>query len=137
MFEWLTGRKSPQPAPLTGAPTVRRQKTYSAESGYVYQYYYLGYRETGDAGRPATEYVFDVSADRRSSFALSILLPADATLGWETATGRELTATERYAIAKMALFAAFDERDDPARMREAVWIDSGGVIETLETLGID
>ena len=41
MFDWLRKKKD---APLTGAPAVRRQKTYSAESGYVYQYFYEGQR---------------------------------------------------------------------------------------------
>jgi len=41
MLNWLRKKKE---APLTGAPAVRRQKTYSAESGYVYQYFYEGQR---------------------------------------------------------------------------------------------
>jgi hypothetical protein len=137
MFEWLRGRGNPPATPLRGAPPVRRQKTHSAESGYVYQYYYLGYRETRDRGRAATEYVFDVSADRKTSFPVSILVAEEDTVAWETASRRKLSGTERYAIAKMALFRAFDERDTPARMRESVWVDAGAVASSLETLGID
>ena len=35
---------SKKPLPLTGAPAVRRLKSYSAQSGYVYQYFYEGQR---------------------------------------------------------------------------------------------
>ena len=44
--------------PLSGAPPIRRLKTYSAQSGYVYQYFYEGQRPLrGEAG---TEFVFTV-----------------------------------------------------------------------------
>ena len=32
--------------PLRGAPEVRREMSYSADTGYVYQYFYEGYRES-------------------------------------------------------------------------------------------
>jgi hypothetical protein len=48
---------APKPVPLSGAPAIRRMKTYSAQSGYVYQYFY-------EVQRPGTEFVFSVSADR-------------------------------------------------------------------------
>ena len=41
MFRSLFSRKD---EPLAGAPPVRRLKTYSARSGYVYQYRYQGSR---------------------------------------------------------------------------------------------
>ena len=136
MFGWLS-RRRPESAPLTGAPPVRRQKTYSADSGYVYQYYYLGYRVTEAEGATATEYVFDVSADRKTSFPVSVLVPDDATGRWERARSRDLSATERYAIAKMALFQAFDQREGPAGLRQRVWVDLEALTETLAALGID
>src|SRR5258708_37937535 len=83
-----------KPAPLTGAPTVRRQKTYSAQSGYVYQYYYAGQRAS-DA-EPATEFVFDVSADRKTSNPISVLVLNEAVDAWQRQHGRELTSAERY-----------------------------------------
>ena len=137
MFGWLSRRRQPETAPLTGAPPVRRQKTYSAESGYVYQYYYLGYRVAATEGAVATEYVFNVSADRKNSFPVSVLVADEATRTWERERARDLSATERYAIAKMALFRAFDERDGPFDMHERVWVDLNSVTQTLETLGID
>ena len=40
-------------------------KTYSAQSGYVYQYYYEGRRDLPDAD-PGVEFVFSISADRKN-----------------------------------------------------------------------
>lgn len=109
MLAWLRrlGRKG-QPPPLTGAPEVRRLKSYSAASGYVYQYFYEGHR--------GTEYVFQVCGDRRTYLSVAVLL-SDAAL---ESSLRELNATERYAVAKMALFQAFDERPRPAEMRKPI-----------------
>jgi hypothetical protein len=56
---------------------------------------------------------------------------------WEEAHGRELTANERYAIAKLSLFHAFDERERPALMREPVRARAGDVNVILESLDID
>lgn len=135
MFGWRR-RASAAPAPLTGAPPIRRQKTYSADSGYVYQYYYQGYRVASHQGRPAAEFVFSVSADRKSMFPVSVLLPDDAAAAWERAHDRDLNSTERYAVAKLALFAAFDARQGPREMRETVPIDAAAVAGFIEQLGI-
>jgi hypothetical protein len=124
-----------KPAPLTGAPTVRRQKTYSAQSGYVYQYYYAGQRASDTEA--ATEFVFDVSADRKTSSPVSVLVMNEAVDTWQRQHGRQLTSAERYAIAKMSLFRAFDERESPGAMSEAVRVDAAAAAETLSTLDID
>ncbi len=91
--------------------TVRRMKTYTGQMGYVYQYYFVGKRPAlGDAPEaPATEYIFDVTADRQSFFAVSIFLRQQAVASWAAGHGRELTDAEQYAIGKMALFRGFDE----------------------------
>ncbi len=137
MFRWIGRFQSRQPAPLTGAPPLRRQKTYSADSGYVYQYFYEGYRVADSEGTTGAEYVFDVTADRKTSFPVSIFLADDVTADWERTRRRELNSTERYAIAKMALFRAFDSREDPRRMHEDVHVATDAVEEILDTLGID
>lgn len=118
--------------PLRGAPAVRRQKTYSAQSGYVYQYYYEGYRPAGDC----TEYVFEVSADRKTSFPVTVVLEQAAVEAWNRERGRELTPTECYAAAKLALFQAFDERPKPAAMRAAVRIRPPDLKELLQSLDL-
>jgi hypothetical protein len=137
VFDWLKRKGKPAPVPLTGAPPVRRQKTHSALSGYVYQYYYEGHRSGVVRGEQAEEFVFDVSADRRTSQPLSIFVPRGAVRAWEAAHGRELTGTEQYAIAKMALFQAFDERENPERMQAPVIVDAAAVDSILSTLEID
>ena len=130
LFEKLLRKK---PAPLTGAPAVRRQKTYSAQSGYVYQYYYEGHR----AAQEGTEYVFDISADRKTSAPASVFVQDEAVQSWEDRHGRELSAAERYAIAKMALFQAFDERAHPGLMRQDIRVRIADVDAILATLDID
>ena len=134
MFDRWLSRK---PKPLTGAPAIRRQKTYSGQSGYVYQYYYEGHRPFKRDRNGGTEYVFNVSADRKTSIAVSVLVSEDAVEDWEGRHGRTLYASERYAIAKMALFQAFDERPDPSAMSADVLVRAADVEAILIALGIE
>jgi hypothetical protein len=127
---------SKEKPPLGGAPAVRRLKTYSAQSGHVYQYFYEGHRESRTAGGHGTEFVFSVSADRKTWSDLSVLVPGAAIEAWERAHGRELSSAERYAIAKIALFQAFDERPGPAHMREDVRVRMADIDGIVETLGL-
>lgn len=135
MFDWL--KKKPKEPPLAGAPAVRRQKTYSAESGYVYQYYYLGYRACERAAAPGVEYVFDVSADRKLWFPVPVFVSSSGLHFWQTAHGCELNSSEQYAVAKLSLLRAFDERAGPAAMTAAVQPTSEEIESILERLRID
>ena len=133
MFDrWL----SPKPQPLTGAPAIRRQKTYSGQSGYVYQYYYEGRRPYKRDRQTGTEYVFEVSADRKTSIAVSVLVSDAALEDWQARHDRELRASECYAVAKMALFQAFDERPNPAAMSADVCVRAADVEAILIALDI-
>src|SRR5213594_853689 len=89
---------SKKPQPLTGSPAVRRLKNYSAQSGYVYQYYYEGHRESHIDAGSSREFVFHISADRKNWQESSIFLLHAALQAWEQQHGRELSATEHYAI---------------------------------------
>jgi hypothetical protein len=131
MLNWLR-KKS---APLSGAPPVRRQKTYSAQSGYVYQYFYEGQRPMPSAS--GTEYVFNVSHDRKTSSQISIFIHDEAIHSWQQVSGRTLSATEKYAIAKMALFQAFDERETPEAVSADVQVGAADVRTMLASLNID
>jgi hypothetical protein len=111
-------------------------KTYSAQSGYVYQYFYEGHREYRGGGDDGVEFVFTVSADRKSSHETLVLVSGPAVQAWELGHGRELSVTERYAVAKMALFQAFDERPDPAQLRDEVRVRTADVEGIIETLGL-
>jgi len=130
---WL----SRKPEPLTGVPAIRRQKTYSGQSGYVYQYYYEGHRPYKRDRHSGTEYVFDVSADRKTSVAVSVLVSDAALEDWQSRHGRALHSSERYAIAKMALFQAFDERPNPTAMGADVHVRAADVEAILITLDIE
>jgi hypothetical protein len=124
-----------KPAPLSGAPAVRRLKSYSAQSGYVYQYAFEGQRPLA---KPAgTEFVFSASADRKTWHDVSVLVEAAAVNAWQQAHGRALSSTEWYALAKMALFGAFDERATPAEIyAEPVRLRAADVEGIMERLGL-
>ena len=136
MLDRLFRRKS-QPLPLRGAPAIRRQKTYSAQTGYVYQYFYEGYRPGEHRDAPGNQHVFQVSSDRKSSFSLGVFLPAAVVESWQKGHGRELTTTEQYAAVKMALFEAFDERADLGASSGAIEVGAVALERHLATLEID
>lgn len=133
MLEWLHRKK---PAPLAGAPEARRHKSYSAQSGYVYQYFYEGYRAAQSGHEAGTQYVFQVSADRKTYSPVSVFLPDAVAAAWESAH-RGLSSTERYAVAKMALFQAFDERERPEQMKLEILVRAADLEAILDTLGLD
>ena len=133
MFRSLFKKK---PQPLTGIPAIRRLKVYSAQSGYVYQYYYEGHRDFRSSGESGTEFVFSLSADRKNWHPASVLVSDEAVRTWEAAHARELSATERYAVAKVALFQAFDERAEPALMQGEVRVRNADIEGIVETLGL-
>jgi len=116
MWRWLSRLCARPPEPLRGARPVRRQKTYRADSG---------------------QYIFSVSTDRKTSFPVSVFLNNASLRHWQQAHGRRLSSTERYAVAKLALFHAFDERAGPAAMQEEIRVRPADIDEILATLGID
>jgi len=125
-----------KPQPLTGTPTVRRAKIYSSQSGYVYEYYYEGRRDFRAGNEHGTEFVFSLSADRKNWHSTSVLVSDEAVRAWESSHARQLSSTERYAIAKVALFQAFDERPEPALMHDEVRVRNADVEAIIETLDL-
>jgi hypothetical protein len=119
--------------------TVRRLKTYAGAQGYVYQYYFVGQRAalTDDPEAPATEFVFDVTSDRKLTYAVSVLLPEKAVAAWAARHGRRLTEAEQYAAAKLRLFRAFDELEDVKTDGRRLTIDVQALEEALASLGVD
>ncbi len=117
---------------------VRRMKTYTAQSGYVYEYYFVGQRDAlaGDPDGPAQEFIFDVTADRKQMVAVSIFLKPAAAEAWAQRHRRDLGAAEKYAAAKMRLFRGLDEMD---RIREhaRMVIGAGDLEGLLGDLGVD
>jgi hypothetical protein len=119
--------------------TVRRLKTYAGAQGYVYQYYFVGKRSAlaDDPEAPATEFIFDVTSDRKLTFAVSIFLPDGPLAAWREAHGRPLNDAEQYAAAKMRLFRAFDELNDVKAEGRRLTIDSALLEEALSSLGVE
>jgi len=113
-----------------------RWKNYSAQTGYVYQYVLRGSRPWAQGTSGDEEYVFHATRDRKDVFAASVVLTREVMEEWSRASGRELLAAERYAVAKLSLQAAFDEYESEARFREAIVPGMGMIEQLLERLGL-
>jgi hypothetical protein len=98
---------------MTRPDAVRRVKSYSASNGYVYQYCFYEVNRITHEGGPAGEFIYAISADRKTTFPLRIVVVQAALQAWAQANGRALSSSEEYAVAKMRLFQAFDEGEVP------------------------
>lgn len=125
----------PAAEPLRGRPAVRREKMYAADSGYVYQYFYEGFRQAERGGRPGCEHIFNCTADRAGRFTVTVFAADEAFAQWQRGHGRELAAVERYALVKMALFAGFDASGRLSADME-IPLDGERVAEHAETLDL-
>lgn len=137
MPAWFDRLRNPNPSrgtpeKLLGVPATRRLKNYAAFSGYVYEYYFEGYRDR----REGREFVFSVSGDRKSWFAFEVRLAAGATEAWQRERELALGDRDLYALAKLALFSTFDERANPAAMRGSVDVTPEMAVELLEKLDL-
>lgn len=118
--------------------TVRRTKTYSAETGCVYQYYFEELRSPHrrDA-HDGSEYLFIASRDRKTTFPVPVFLRRQALTAWADAHGRELTGSEQYAAVKMRLFRFFDETEDAEGDSRQVEVTPENIHNLLALLDID
>jgi hypothetical protein len=118
---------------------IRRLKTYTAQTGYVYQYYFVGKRPAldGDPEAPSTEYIFDVTADRKTTFAVSIFLQPQALTAWSANRGRQLSDPEQYAAAKLRLMQGFDEIVDMLHDGRRLRLDAESLPALLESIGVE
>jgi len=117
---------------------LRRYKSYAAETGIAYRYFFESRRSlVRPAGLgPGSDYIFVLTADQSPPFALRIFVSQRATAAWRAAHSRELDASEQYALAKMRLFRAMDEL---ANLREEslnLVVDETNVEELLEPLDL-
>ena len=117
--------------------TVRRMKSYTGGQGYVYQYYFVGKRPALEAGSPATEYIFDVTSDRKTTYSVSVFVEADALQAWTQAHGRAPSEAEEYGAAKMRLFQAFDEIENMLAEGRQLRVDRTTLEGVFSSLGID
>jgi hypothetical protein len=127
-------------SPMTRPDAVRRVKSYSATNGYVYQYCFYEVNRITHQGAPAGEFIYAVSADRKTTFPLRIVVVQAALEAWAQTNGRALTSSEEYAVAKMRLFQAFDESEVPVTAPEAqelrLLVDDSRLEDLLRMLNI-
>jgi hypothetical protein len=116
--------------------TIRRLKTYTGSQGYVYQYYFVGKRLAADVSA-ASEYIFDVSSDRKTTYAVRVILQSAVVAAWAEAHGRPLADSEQYAAVKMRLFRAFDEVEDMQANGQSLQVDSQSMEESLASVGVE
>ena len=116
--------------------TLPRLKTYASDTGRVYEYYFVEKRSAAASRGAATEYVYNVSSDRRSVFAVSIFLLDEAGADWAARHGRPLDDTERYVAARLALQQAFDEIEDMQDSGRQLQVGSEKLEELLTPLDL-
>lgn len=108
-----------------GPGATRRLKSYSAQSGYVYEYFFVSQQDS--------EYRFDVSATRRDFQPVIVRIDRSELTA---AASRELSTVEEFAVAKMSLFQAFDERPEPSALATPVCPAKENFKEILSTLDL-
>ena len=116
--------------------SLRRVKTYTAQTGFVYEYYFVGKREAL-ARVATTEYIFDVSSDRKVTFSVSVFVGAEAVEEWARAHGRNLSEAEQYAAVKMRLLRAFDEIQDMLKEGRSLSLGPEEIGDFLGELGVE
>jgi hypothetical protein len=124
MFSWFKNKaEDVKPLPLS-----QREKSYSAASGFVYQYIFKGM-----AGR---RHVFSVSADRKNHFEVSIELVPDSLKPCVERMGSDLRWNEEYALVKLCLFSAFDEAVCVEDLQRLIRPESKQLLEHMTTLNM-
>ena len=115
---------------------AHRVKSYSAATGYVYQYYFYEVEKSRRGNFSGTEYAYMVSVDRQRVFPLKVFVSNDALEKWLARTGQLLTGTEEYAVAKMRLFQAFDEIEGLAAKAPDLMVDDSNLESLLAQLDL-
>ncbi len=115
--------------------TIRRLKTYTGSQGYVYQYYFVGKRAA--PGAASSEYIFDVTSDRKLTYSVTVNFPQQVVAAWAQAHGRALSDSEQYAAVKLRLFRAFDEIENMQSEGRKLEIEFAALEQSLATLGVE
>ena len=115
---------------------AHRVKSYSAASGYVYQYYFYEVEKAKRGNAEGTEYVYMASVDRKHVFPVRIFVAKKGLEKWSARTGREFTGTEEYAVAKMRLFQAFDETEAFSEKTPPFLVDDSNLDALLAQLDL-
>jgi hypothetical protein len=117
---------------------ARRYKSYAAETGIVYRYFFESRRSTVRPGGlgPGSDYIFVLTADQGPPFALRVFVSQRAIVAWRAAHARELDSSEQYALAKMRLFRAFDELENLREESLNLLVDETNVEALLAALDL-
>jgi hypothetical protein len=80
---------------------ARRYKSYAAETGTAYQYFFASSRRVNrpEGQGPGSDYIFVVTPDQNPPLVLRIFVSDRALATWRQAHGRDLDANEIYAVA--------------------------------------
>ena len=117
----------------------RRYKSYQAETGISYQYFFdARHAVVRPEGQGAgSDYEFVVIADQSPPFTLRVFVSERGLAAWREAHGRELDSNEQYALAKMALFHAFDASGNLRANALGTIVDETNVQDLLEPLNLE
>jgi len=115
---------------------AHRVKSYSAATGYVYQYYFYEVEKSQRGTAAGMEYVYMASVDRKHVFQVKIFVRKASLEKCSARTGREFTGTEEYAVAKMRLFQAFDELENLAAKAPDLTVDESNLDALLSQLDL-
>ncbi len=118
-------------------PPGRRIKNYTAQSGAVYEYVFARSARSRRWWRPGTEYAFTLRERRVGEVPVRIFLPDRHVRDCEKRRGRELSSAEKYAVAKMRLFALFDDEEERIARPRDVNVTPLQIDEALAALGIE
>ena len=114
----------------------RRYKSYAAETGIAYRYFFESRRSiVRPAGLgPGSDYIFVMTADQGPPFVLRVFVSQRAIAAWRAVHSRELDSSEQYAAAKMRLFHACDELKSLREESLNLVVDETNVEELLDIL---
>jgi hypothetical protein len=127
---------APNNAGMATPETSRRIKSYSASTGYVYQYQFQEIQPSRRGIHAGKDYVYLVSVDRKTMFPLRVFVRRDAVEHWNKRAGRALSGTEEYAVAKMRLFQAFDELESLSPATHELVVDDSNLEALLAQLDL-
>ena len=127
------GRNNPK---MPRPEAAHRVKSYSAATGYVYQYYFYEVEKSQRGAAAGAEYVYMASVDRKHVFPVKIFVARESLEKWAAREGRQFTGTEEYAVAKMRLFQAFDEVEDLASKSPDLVVDESNLEALLAQLDL-
>jgi hypothetical protein len=127
---------APNNAGMAKPEISRRIKSYSAATGYVYQYQFQEIQPSRRGLHAGKDYVYLVSVDRKTMFSLRVFVRRDAVEHWGKRAGRAMSGTEEYAVAKMRLFQAFDEIESLSPGTHELVVDESNLEALLAQLDL-